>query len=210
MTYTVGAVTTLILVWAATVPAHGHPHIWIDVENEILVAEDGRMSAVDVSWTFDEFYSAYAVRGMDVDRDGVFDSEELQPLADINMTELAHVGFFMEITTVDGTPQPFEAGTATADMQGNSLRLQFTLHLNTPVSPPLTIATFDPSYYVSLPFPDGNDAPVTVSGAGAGRCTVQLSRRSGEDLYFEDADLPSEAILALRAREQADKAHLSC
>jgi ABC-type uncharacterized transport system substrate-binding protein len=62
--------------------AHAHPHVWATVRSEIILNADHQITGVRHSWTFDEFYSAMAVQGLDTNGDGVFSEEELKPLAE--------------------------------------------------------------------------------------------------------------------------------
>ena len=66
-------------------PAAAHPHVWATVRTEIVFGPDHRITGIRHAWTFDEFYTAMAVEGLDTNKDGVFSKEELAPLAKINV-----------------------------------------------------------------------------------------------------------------------------
>jgi ABC-type uncharacterized transport system substrate-binding protein len=74
-------------------PARAHPHIWVEVETTI-VQERGTFSALKQRWTFDEFYTAGAIDGLDTNKDGKLDSSELAELAKVNMEGLKEFDFF--------------------------------------------------------------------------------------------------------------------
>ena len=67
---------------------HAHPHVWATVRSEILLDPNHQITGIRHAWTFDEFYSAMAVQGLDTNGDGVFSAEELKPLAEVNVTSL--------------------------------------------------------------------------------------------------------------------------
>ncbi len=77
-------------------PAVAHPHVWVEIDSEILV-EGRRITGVRHRWVFDEAYSEQAVEGLDVNKDGRIDREELAELAKINMEALPQFGYFTEV-----------------------------------------------------------------------------------------------------------------
>lgn len=83
---------------AVAQPAVAHPHVWVEIDSEILV-EAQRITGVRHRWVFDEAYSEQAVEGLDVNKDGRIDREELAELAKINMEALPQFGYFTEVQT---------------------------------------------------------------------------------------------------------------
>jgi len=83
---------------AITQPAVAHPHVWVEIDSEILV-EAQRITGVRHRWVFDEAYSEQAVEGLDVNNDGRIDRQELAELAKINMEALPQFGYFTEVQT---------------------------------------------------------------------------------------------------------------
>ena len=71
--------------------------MWIDARAEVVFDDAGRMTALKVAWRFDEFYSLFAVEGLDKDEDGVVTPEELHPLAELNVTSLEPYRYFTEV-----------------------------------------------------------------------------------------------------------------
>ena len=82
---------TLLLVPAA--PAFAHPHVWVTVETTVLF-EQGSIAGFRHKWTFDEFYTAMAVEGLDTNKDGIYSREELAELAKVNIDGLKEFAFF--------------------------------------------------------------------------------------------------------------------
>ncbi len=74
--------------------AAAHPHVWATVRSEIVFGPDHRITGIRHHWTFDEFYTAMAVQGLDANGDGVFSKEELQPLAQVNVESLKEFDYF--------------------------------------------------------------------------------------------------------------------
>ena len=61
-------------------------------------------------WRFDEGFSAYALQGLDTDRDGKYSADELAPLARENVELLKDFDFFTSLSVGD-----YQAGFADAD-----------------------------------------------------------------------------------------------
>jgi ABC-type uncharacterized transport system substrate-binding protein len=74
--------------------AIAHPHVWATVRSEIVFGADHRITGIRHHWTFDEFYTAMAVQGLDANGDGVYSKEELQPLAQVNVESLKDFDYF--------------------------------------------------------------------------------------------------------------------
>src|SRR5688500_14079529 len=88
----VGTIVVSLLGAARTVGAH--PHVWVAVETEILHDAQKNITGFRHHWTFDEFYSKFAVEGLDKNNDGVFDRDELKELAEVNVKSLQEFSFF--------------------------------------------------------------------------------------------------------------------
>jgi ABC-type uncharacterized transport system substrate-binding protein len=74
-------------------PAVAHPHVWISVEATV-VYDKGAVVGLRQRWTFDEFYSAMAIQGLDTNNDGHYDRSELAELAKVNIEGLKDFAYF--------------------------------------------------------------------------------------------------------------------
>ncbi|TMJ63980.1 MAG: DUF1007 family protein, partial [Alphaproteobacteria bacterium] len=78
---------------ALAASATAHPHVWITVETTVLY-DKGTFTGLQHKWTFDEFYTAMAIEGLDKNKDGIYDREELAELAKVNVDGLKEFGYF--------------------------------------------------------------------------------------------------------------------
>lgn len=155
--------------------AAAHPHVWATVRSNILFGPDHKVTGVRHAWTFDEFYSAMAVQGLDADGDGKYSEKELDPLAKVNIDSLQEFGYFTFVREKGNDkflplkpPEDYSI-----DYDGNVITLHFTLPLETPVDPKskeLTVDVYDPSFFVAFGFAE--KAPVKVSGTPASGCAA--------------------------------------
>ena len=121
--------------FASSVAAH--PHVWATVRSEIVFGGDHRITGIRHAWTFDEFYTAMAVQGLDTDGDGVYSKEELQPLAQVNVESLKEFDYFTFVHLgKDDKPLPLkEPVDYSVEYDKTLLTLHFTLPLETPLDP---------------------------------------------------------------------------
>lgn len=73
--------------------ASAHPHVWVRVETTVLYS-NGTITGFRHKWTFDEFYTAMAIQGLDTNKDGIYSREELAELAQVNIDGLKEFAFF--------------------------------------------------------------------------------------------------------------------
>ncbi len=157
-------------------PAAAHPHVWATVRSEIVFGPESKITGIRHGWTFDEFYSAMAVQGLDADEDGTYSKKELDPLAKVNVDSLQDFGYFTFVRAAGEDKflplKPPEDYWIEYD--GTALTLKFTLPLETPLDPGsegATLDVYDPSFFVAFGFAD-KDA-VKMTGAPDG-CTAKL------------------------------------
>jgi ABC-type nickel/cobalt efflux system permease component RcnA/ABC-type uncharacterized transport system substrate-binding protein len=181
----------------APIAALAHPHVWVDAAAEIVFDDKGRIAAIRHHWRFDEEFSAYALQGLDTDRDGKYSTQELEPLAKENVESLKDYDFFTGLSVGDyvavfAAPRDYHL-----ELMDGRLLLHFTLPL---ASPLLTrgaavLEVGDPEYYVAFSLPS-TEAVRLVNAPSACR----LTGHPGEQ--------PDAAIAAQLAQIGADQRQL--
>jgi len=107
-------------------PAQAHPHVWVTVETT-LVYERGAFTSLKHKWTFDEFYSAMAVEGLDTNKDGKYDRNELAELAKVNVTSLKDFAYFTFPTLSGQALKTADPTDYWLEHKGGILSLHFVL-----------------------------------------------------------------------------------
>jgi ABC-type uncharacterized transport system substrate-binding protein len=133
-----------------------------------VLYENATITGLQEAWTFDEFYTATAIEGLDTNGDGKYDRKELAQLAQVNVDGLKEFDYFTFAKLGEGdlkfNPPVDYWLEHTAD---GVLTLHFTLPLEHPVppdTPEFTFSVRDPSYFIA--FSLAKDQPVSL-GAGA-------------------------------------------
>ena len=175
--------------------AQAHPHVWATVRSEIVFGPDHKITGIRHAWTFDEFYTAMAVQGLDADGDGVYTKEELEPLAKVNVESLKEFDYFTYVRLgEDEKPLPLkEPIDYWVDYDEGLLTLHFTLPLADPLDPKQQVAldVNDPSYFVAFGF--ATEAPVKLAGAASG-CAAEIEKPDAQT--EADAKALSEAFFS--------------
>lgn len=134
------------------VAATAHPHVFVDSRMEVVL-QDGAVTAVRLTWTYDAFFSLMLTEdlGLDPDGDGVLTAAELDMLAATILDWPPEFGGDLVVS---------RGGEEVALGPRQDHRLDFVdgrmveTHLRPLAAPlladlPVTIENFDPYYYVS-------------------------------------------------------------
>lgn len=177
-----GIVAALLLYAGSTIPAAAHPHVWITVETTVL-HENGAFTGVRHKWTFDEFYTAMAIEGLDKNQDGKYERSELAELTKVNMDGLKEFAYFT-LAGLAGTELKFsEPRDYYLEHVDGVLSLYFTLPLAQPVlteAKGLAFTVQDPTFFIAFDFAKTN--PVKLSEGAPGSCKANLGAPAKDGL----------------------------
>lgn len=171
--------------------ANAHPHVWVTMKSQVVYAPDGSVTGIRHAWTFDDMFSTFALQGLESKEKGKFTREELQPLAEVNVTSLKEYDFFT-YGKVDGKKLDFvEPKDYYLELSKDQiLTLHFLLPLKTPAqSKAMDFEVYDPSYFVD--FQLEKDNPVALAGAPAA-CKFELGKPKelDKELTTKLAEIP--------------------
>jgi ABC-type uncharacterized transport system substrate-binding protein len=156
-------------------PANAHPHVWVTVETTLLY-ERGAFTGFRHTWTFDEFYSAMAVEGLDTNKDGKYSREELAELAKVNVTSLKDFSYFTFPQLAGQAVKLGEPRDYWLEHKDGILTLHFVLPLATPVLPEakgLTFGVYDPSFFIAFELAKGPN-PVRLGEGAPKSCSLRV------------------------------------
>ena len=174
-------------------PAAAHPHAWIDLKTAVLFNDQSQFSGLRVQWTFDEFYTLYAIEEFDADGDGQPDDDKLWQLAVVNLESLAEYDYFTYLK-VDGVQAAYaEVTDYETYMDGERLVLIFTVEPLVPADPrahKVTYSVYDPTYYIEVTHAARSEDPIRFEGPTPEGCSFELRYPDpDEDILFFAASL---------------------
>jgi ABC-type uncharacterized transport system substrate-binding protein len=156
--------------------ASAHPHVWVTVEATVLYA-NGSVTGLQEAWTFDEFYTATAIEGLDANRDGKYDRQELAELAKVNIEGLKEFAYFTYAKLGNGELKFAVPADYWLDYTDKGiLTLHFTLPLEHSVlaeAPGFTFSVYDPSFFIA--FDLAKDQPVKLGANAPADCKVAIT-----------------------------------
>ena len=182
----------------AAAPASAHPHVF--VENKVaFVFDEGKVTALRLSWAFDEVFSDSLLMQFDADGDGTFDALESKAVGKGTLPNLKMFHYFSYIW-VDGKEldpiEPVDFVASADDKRVVTFRM--TVPLPQPVDPrtaALATEIYDREYYVQVDLAE-QDA-VSLENAGDLPCGATV-RDDIEGAYFGGVVMPQEIALQCR------------
>lgn len=179
---------TIVRVWmllvALTVSlgateARANPDMWI--ETTITVAfDEQRVSGLEFSWAFDDFYSAHAIRTYDLDRDGALNSLEAEHLRAETFDPLSSDDYFVHVWSGEKQHEGGNVDRFAARIEEAKLVYEFFVTLTPPLDPnekPVTVSLFDQDNFVDFNFAES--AFLLVSGEMGAGCSFSVARGKG-------------------------------
>lgn len=176
------------------VAVQAHPHIFVDTALRVVLDDQGRATAIEVSWTYDELYSLLILEDMELDSDydGVLTEAELAQLAGFDMQWVPGFAGDLYAAGTDGSvglgaPQPLETGFADGKIT--------TRHRRDLASPQLQfdLRAYDPTFYTAYDMTGGvvaEGCTVTRQAADLDAAYALVEQKMTEQAYAED-DYPA-------------------
>lgn len=130
--------------------ALAHPHVFVDTTLRIVVSDEGVFEGIEVSWTYDDFYSLLLLSdyGLDQDGDGRLDDTELVRLDGFDLQWIE--GFAGDtFATLDGAPVALGPPEGRGIAVDNGLITSRHFRAASAPAQGLVIKAFDPTFYTA-------------------------------------------------------------
>lgn len=170
-----------------------HPHIFVETGLTLMADESGRLVGVEVSWTYDDFFSLllFEDMGLDADGDGQLTDAEMAKLDgfDLNWVEGYQGDLYV---SADGGPLDLAPpeGRGTAVVDGKIVTRHFRAFA--PVTGTVVLKAYDPTFYTAYDMQGGVDVPE--------RCNVTVQPADLDSAYT----MVEEALYANPAMPEDD------
>ena len=177
--------------------------MWITVETTVLY-DKGAFTGLQHKWTFDEFYTAMAIEGLDKNKDGIYDREELSELAKVNIDGLKEFGYFTYPVLAGQDVKVQDARDYWLEHKDGALSLHFTVPFAQPIpekAKDFAYVVQDPAFYIA--FVPAKTDPVKLAEGAPKSCKVHIGNpKTGSD----DAERLAKAFAQLATPVSATKA----
>lgn len=169
------ATAALALALLLPAPVSAHPHARFTYQLEPILSADA-ITGLRVRWQLDPISSLMVLRGIDFNRNGVTDPEELAAFARQNDALVAAAGYFLTLGDAEQALTFSVTQGLSALVLGQRIHLEFEVALPAPRPGALTVRLFDPTWYVALS-PD--DPAVPPGHACTGTAETQTLETQG-------------------------------
>ena len=163
----------------AAAEARANPDVW--VETTITVAfDEQRVSGFEISWAFDDFYSAHTIQTYDLDKDGTFNPLEVRNLRAETFDPLSPANYFVHIWRGEERQDGFVVNSFAVRIEQARLVYEFSVGLKSALDPklePVSVSLFDDQNFVDFSY---SDSPfLLVRGEMTPGCTFRAARGTG-------------------------------
>ena len=168
--------SAVVAVGIAPTHAWAHPHEFVTMKIGIAFDDAGKIAGMRYNWTFDEFFSAYALEGQDNNKNGKVEREEMDAVLTEVIGNIKRIQYFTKFEAEGLTPIFDDATPLSSEMVGRKLSLTFEVPFKASFdvkNTPLKYATYDPEFYISFEH-DKDKKAVTLVNAPK-NCGTQLS-----------------------------------
>jgi ABC-type uncharacterized transport system substrate-binding protein len=172
--------------------ALAHPHIFVETGLKLVADDTGRLIGVEVSWTYDDFYSLLLLEdmGLDPDGDGVLSAEELATLDGFDLQWIE--GYLGDLyLTAQGAPVALGTpqGRGTDVVEGRIISRHFRSFA--PQDAGLTLKAYDPTFYTAYDMGGGVSVPdhctLTIQPADLDRAYTMV-----EEALYKNPSMPED------------------
>lgn len=177
--YAVSALAGAATLVAQTTGTAAHPHVWVTVETTILY-DEGNFTGLKEKWSFDKFYTAYALETLSKKHDGSYDREELSELARVNIEALKEVGYFTYPVLGGKEVKLKTAQDYWLEYKDGVLSLYFTVLFDQPIltaAQDFGFAVEDSTYFIA--FVPAKANPVKFGEGTPSSCEAEIGSQNG-------------------------------
>jgi ABC-type uncharacterized transport system substrate-binding protein len=145
------AALALCVLALTSAPARSHPHVYVDYEMALEVADDGVLRRIHFDWTFDDLYSAFLLQGAPRQAGDAREAALLRIAEDI-VEKLEDVNYFTSVRASDHDLQTTGADGVRASLADGRLRLSFSVKMRALRADAERVAlrVYDPQYIVAM------------------------------------------------------------
>ena len=180
--------TALFLILASALwvtPARSHPHVWISARVNLVFAEK-TLTAMEVTWTFDDLYSTLIREDFDKNGDGKLDSSELAEIVRNQLEEnLGDYSYFTHLEIGGERRRVTEVEDFQARFNDELLSFTFRVPMLDKIDPnrlEFAFGLYDEEYYIE--FSLDRDDPIRLSGDAPAGCKPVVGYDMNNPIYF--------------------------
>jgi len=182
-------IVLLFLFIATTVVLSAHPHVFMDMNSDIIFNKKG-LEGFYVHWRFDEMFSSGVRLSYDSNGNGSFENSEIELLKSEYFNNLANFNYFISYELNGKSRKVTKVSDFTAILEDNVVSYKFFVPLRADFSSrkqTLQIFPMDYSFYCSLVFNKKNGLRLDKGSSSA---DIKGSLSLIKKFKYDDSNLP--------------------
>ncbi|EFL88867.1 DUF1007 family protein [Ahrensia sp. R2A130] len=162
--------------------AISHPHEFVTMKIQVAFDKAGRMVGMRYNWTFDEFFSAYALEPFDENGNREVEQSESDALLADVLNNIAEIDYFTKFDEKSTLPELDKAIPVSSSFDNRQVTLVFDVPFKKALDvsvKPLRYAIYDEQFFIAMNHVEGDDA-VSLAGTSDG-CTSDIAGADPSD-----------------------------
>lgn len=174
-------IAAVLIACLAPLPLAAHPHIFVDTGLRAIFDDTGKLTHVDITWRYDEFYSLLITEdmGLDHDYDGKLTEAEIAQLTGFDMHWIEGFNGDLEVSQADKVLPLSGPAEFTASFEDGRITTTHRRAVQAPVdgrAGPIVIRPFDETYYTAYEI----TSKVQVEGTQKCRARVKMPEMNAD------------------------------
>jgi ABC-type uncharacterized transport system substrate-binding protein len=165
----------LAALFASTVPASVHPHVFAEARLDVVVNPDQTVKSLRHLWRFDDLFSSTVLVEFDKNSDLKLDDTELQEVSQTVYASLADYNYF-QLVAIDGKDVAMKPPAALmANYENDQLIILFESEPKDrmPLKGKIDFGIYDPTFYTALDYTEDENMAVMDLPASCTRAVIR-------------------------------------
>jgi ABC-type uncharacterized transport system substrate-binding protein len=179
--------------------AHSHPHIFIETKVQINFNDTG-LVGFRVDWVFDDMFSSTISTDYDRNRNGAFESDEIDAVREGAFSNLRNYNYFILLVSENREVEIEEVQDFKAEIIKSKVRYSFFIPFKIEADSRLReikIGVFDDTYFCDVKYAE--ESPVVINGRGSIDSSYRLVKDT-ENAYYCGQIIPKVILLQFKKK----------
>ena len=155
-----------LIVGLSSTEALAHPHEFITMQIRAAFDEKGMVAGMRYNWTFDEFFSAYALEGQDKNGNGTVEQDEMDAVLVEILGNIEGIKYFTVFDKKGVVPALEKAAPIGTEMKGRQLSITFDIPFKASIDvkeKAFKYAVYDPQFYIAMEHDPDKDGVILAN-----------------------------------------------
>ena len=201
---------SIYLGWQAS-SVYAHPHMWVDLDTQVELTAENKVTAIHQRWLFDDFFSTSVIEDSSLYPGGT--NAGIQNEIERITEALKPYNYYTEIEMGGKKLSSTLVGDISWEVIDNRIKMSFTVAPNESSVSDVqgwSYAIFDPTYYIEMLHAEGSS--ITIEGDLAQKCSswIEQPNPSADAVALSQSTILDNNADDTVGRFFAETVHVSC